>query len=95
MDRIIEKIRSRLVDRQSRKKLWLPAGELPHGEAVNFDLVGERALHLGEWQGEAVWLVRQDRRRDMGSLRQILDQDPGLFNWLGAGSSWPGVLSIA
>lgn len=36
---------------QSRTKLWLHGGELPHGEAVNFDLVGQHALHIGEWQG--------------------------------------------
>ncbi len=90
----MKKIRSRLVDRQSRTKIMASRrGNLPHGEAVNFDLVGERALHLGEWQGEAVWLVRQDRRRDMGSLRRVLDQDHGLFPVSrGAGSSWPSFI---
>ncbi len=28
-------------------------------------------------------MVRQDRRHDMGSLRQVLDQDPGLFQLAG------------
>ena len=31
------------------------------------------------------WMVRQDRRHDMGSLRQVLDQDPGLFQLAGRG----------
>lgn len=30
-------------------------------------------------------MVRQDRRHDMGSLRQVLDQDPGLFQLAGRG----------
>ena len=76
MDRIIEKLDRGWWIVSHEQNYGFPQ-ELPHGEAVNFDLVGERALHLGEWQGEAVWLVRQDRRRDMGSLRQILDQEPG------------------
>ncbi|PLK63604.1 NAD(+) diphosphatase, partial [Klebsiella quasipneumoniae] len=79
MDRIIEKLDRGWWVVSHEQKLWLPGGELPHGEAVNFDLVGQHALHIGEWQGDPVWMVRQDRRHDMGSLRQVLDQDPGLF----------------
>lgn len=69
MDRIIEKLDRGWWVVSHEQKLWLPGGELPHGEAVNFDLVGQHALHIGEWQGESVWMVRQDRRHDMGSLR--------------------------
>jgi NAD+ diphosphatase len=85
MDRIIEKLDRGWWIVSHEQKLWLPGGELPHGEAVNFDLVGQHALHIGEWQGESVWMVRQDRRHDMGSLRQVLDQDPGLFQLAGRG----------
>lgn len=59
MDRIIEKLDRGWWVVSHEQKLWLPGGELPHGEAVNFDLVGQHALHIGEWQGESVWMVRQ------------------------------------
>ncbi len=93
MDRIIEKLDRGWWVVSHEQKLWLPGGELPHGEAVNFDLVGQHALHIGEWQGESVWMVRQDRRHDMGSLRQVLDQDPGLFQLAGRGSSSPNFIA--
>ena len=51
MDRIIEKLDRGWWVVSHEQKLWLPGGELPHGEAVNFDLVGQHALHIGEWQG--------------------------------------------
>ena len=92
MDRIIEKLDRGWWVVSHEQKLWLPGGELPHGEAVNFDLVGQHALHIGEWQGDPVWMVRQDRRHDMGSLRQVLDQDPGLFQLAGRGSSSPNFI---
>ena len=57
MDRIIEKLDRGWWVVSHEQKLWLPGGELPHGEAVNFDLVGQHALHIGEWQGESVWMV--------------------------------------
>ena len=79
MDRIIEKLDRGWWIVSHEQKLWLPGGELPHGEAVNFDLVGQRALQIGEWEGSPVWLVQQSRRHDMGSVRQVLDQDVGLF----------------
>ncbi len=67
------------------QKLWLPGGELPHGNPGNFDLVGHSALHIGEWQGEPVWMIRQNRRHDMGSVRLLIDQDVGLFQLAGRG----------
>ena len=83
----------RIIDKSDRgwwivsheQKLWLPAGELPHGEAGNFDLVGQSALHIGEWLGEPVWLVRQPRHREMGSVRQLITQEAGLFQLAGRG----------
>ncbi len=85
MDRIIEKSDCGWWIVSHEQKLWLPAGELPHGEAGNFDLVGQRALHIGEWEGEAVWLVQQGRRHEMGSVRQVITQDAGLFQLAGRG----------
>lgn len=58
---------------------------MPYGKAANFDLVGQRALQIGEWQGEPVWLVQQQRRHDMGSVRQVIDLDVGLFQLAGRG----------
>ena len=85
MDRIIEKLDRGWWIVSHEQKLWLPDGELPYGEAVNFNLAGQPALRIGEWQGDPVWLVRQDRRHEMGSLRQVLDQDAGLFQLAGRG----------
>ena len=47
--------------------------------------MGQRALQIGEWQGEPVWLVQQQRRHDMGSVRQVIDLDVGLFQLAGRG----------
>jgi NAD+ diphosphatase len=66
-------------------KLWLPKGELPFGDASLFDLAGETGRQIGEWQGFPVWLVRKPQVRDMGSVRQLLDQDRGLFQLVGRG----------
>ncbi len=67
------------------QKLWLPGGELPHGDAGNFNLAGQSALAIGEWEGDPVWLVQQHRRQDMASVRQLIDQDVGLFQLAGRG----------
>lgn len=85
MDRIIEKLDHGWWVVSHEQKLWLPKGELPYGEAANFDLVGQRALQIGEWQGEPVWLVQLQRRHDMGSVRQVIDLDVGLFQLAGRG----------
>jgi NAD+ diphosphatase len=60
-------------------------GELPLGNAGNFDLVGQSALRIGEWDGEPVWMIRQNRRQEMGTVRQVIEQDPGLFQLAGRG----------
>lgn len=60
-------------------------GELPLGNAGNFDLVGQSALRIGEWEGEPVWMIRQNRRQEMGTVRQVIEQDPGLFQLAGRG----------
>ena len=85
MDRLIENADRGWWIVSHEQKLWLPGGELPYGEAGNFDLVGQRALQIGEWQGDPVWLVQQNRRQDMGSVRQVIDQDVGLFQLAGRG----------
>ncbi len=67
------------------QKLWLPQGDLPHGNAGELGLVGSSGSVIGEWQGEKVWLIRASRSENMGSVRQILDQDVGLFQLAGRG----------
>ncbi|AIQ98714.1 NAD(+) diphosphatase [Pluralibacter gergoviae] len=85
MDRIIEKSDSGWWIVSREHKLWLPGGELPLGTAAKFDLAGQRAMQIGEWQGEPVWLVQQAPRQEMGSLRQLLDADVGLLQLAGRG----------
>ncbi|CAK9887044.1 MAG: NADH pyrophosphatase [Candidatus Erwinia impunctatus] len=68
------------------QQLWLPEGEIPHGEAAHYNLVGQAGMQIGEWQGEPVWLIRQARAQQMASLRQIMDDcDTGLFQLAGRG----------
>ena len=67
------------------QKIWLPNGELPHGTAEKTGLVGSHGTIIGEWQGEAVWLIRENRNDHMGSVRQIIDIDSGLFQLAGRG----------
>jgi len=67
------------------QKIWLPKGELPHGFSQTFQLEGATGRQIGEWEGEPVWLVRENRHQDMGSVRQIIDQDAGLFQLAGRG----------
>ncbi|MDU4091904.1 MAG: NAD(+) diphosphatase [Pantoea sp.] len=67
------------------QKIWLPNGELPHGTAEKTGLVGSQGAIIGEWQGEAVWLIRENRDEHMGSVRQIIDIDSGLFQLAGRG----------
>lgn len=66
-------------------KLWLPKGQLPYGGAQNLALIGKKASVIGEWQGEPVYLICENRSEDMGSLRQLLDQDVILFQLAGRG----------
>jgi len=67
------------------QKIWLPQGDLPHGKAGDFGLAGSKGSPIGEWQGEKVWLIRENRAENMGSVRQIIDQDVGLFQLAGRG----------
>ncbi|MDW2745187.1 MULTISPECIES: NAD(+) diphosphatase [Atlantibacter] len=85
MERLLQKIDHGWWIVSHEQKLWLPKGELPHGNAENFGLTGQMAAQIGEWQGEPVWLVRQAKRQDMGSVRQVIDQDVGLFQLAGRG----------
>ncbi|ANE75705.1 NAD(+) diphosphatase [Dickeya solani] len=66
-----------------RHQIWLPQGELPQGTAAQWQLQRQSARQVGEWQGEPVWLVLQDKTSDMGSVRQLLGQDAGLFQLAG------------
>lgn len=67
------------------QKVWLPAGELPHGNAGQFSLVGLRGVIIGQWQEQPVWLICDSRSRDMMSLRQLLSEEPDLFQLVGRG----------
>ncbi|ELY2623450.1 NAD(+) diphosphatase [Cronobacter malonaticus] len=67
------------------QKLWLPNAELPYGQAADFGLAGEKALQIGLWEDAPVWLVLQKREKDMSSVRQLIDQDAGLFQLAGRG----------
>ena len=67
------------------QKLWLPQGELPHGLSGDFGLTGKTAILIGEWQAENVWLIRESRPDNMGSVRQLIDEDVGLFQMVGRG----------
>ncbi|AHB72197.1 NAD(+) diphosphatase [Cronobacter malonaticus] len=67
------------------QKLWLPNAELPYGQAADFGLTGEKALQIGLWEDAPVWLVLQKREKDMASVRQLIDQDAGLFQLAGRG----------
>ncbi|ALB61309.1 NADH pyrophosphatase [Cronobacter condimenti 1330] len=67
------------------QKLWLPKAELPYGHAADFGLVGEKALQIGTWEDAPVWLVLQKRDEEMGSVRQLIDQEAGLFQLAGRG----------
>ncbi len=69
----------------SEQKLWLPQGELPHGVAADFDLAGHHGILIGEWHGDNVWLIQSSRPEGMGSVRQVIDQDAGLFQLAGRG----------
>ena len=66
-------------------KLWLPKGQLPFGSAQELSLTGSNGSQIGEWQGAPVWLICENRQEGMGSLRQILDLDVGLFQLAGKG----------
>ncbi|TKI03137.1 NAD(+) diphosphatase [Martelella alba] len=67
-------------------KIWLPKGELPFGQASTWSLQGLKATRIGQWQGSPVWLVRHAMPQDMGSVRQLIDQEAGLFQLAGRGA---------
>ncbi|MBJ3816367.1 NAD(+) diphosphatase [Shimwellia pseudoproteus] len=84
-DRITEKLDHGWWIVSHGHKLWLPAGGLPYGTAADWGLAGVFARQIGEWQGEPVWLVCQSQPGEMGSVRQLIDQEPGLFQLAGRG----------
>ncbi|BDH47578.1 NADH pyrophosphatase [Salmonella enterica subsp. enterica serovar Choleraesuis] len=66
-------------------KVWLPGGDLPHGEAGRYSLIGQSGTIIGHWQEQPVWLVCSSRPQDMVSLRQLLGEEAGLFQLAGRG----------
>ncbi len=85
MERLFEKLDHGWWIVSHLQKLWLPGGELPHGSAEKYGLIGVKGAQIGEWLGEPVWLIPQDRGQDMGSVRQVIDEDVGLFQLAGRG----------
>ena len=61
MERVIQNLDHGWWIVSHEQKIWLPQGDLPHGSAAEFQLVGSRALDIGEWEGEPVWLIRENR----------------------------------
>lgn len=66
-------------------QVWLPEGKLPQGTAAQWDLTDASGRIIGEWQGQSVWLVMQRKSANMDSVRQLLDDDVGLFQLAGRG----------
>lgn len=66
-------------------KLWLPQGDLPYGHAGELGLAGLQGTIIGEWLGDHVWLICGQQSENMGSARQIIDQEAGLFQLAGRG----------
>lgn len=66
-------------------KIWLPNGELPQGLASSFSLHGQLARQIGEWEAVPVWLICQAMPKEMGSVRQLLELERGLFQLAGRG----------
>ena len=58
---------------------------MPHGTAKKFGLVGSKGQVIGEWQGEKVWLICESRAESMLSVRQLIDEEVGLFQLAGRG----------
>jgi NADH pyrophosphatase NudC (nudix superfamily) len=87
MDRIIEKLDRGWWIVSHEQKLWLPDGELPYGEAV-ISILSASALHIGEWQGDPVWMVRQDRRMRWDRCVRCWIRILAFSSWRDAGSSW-------
>ncbi|MBS0857456.1 MULTISPECIES: NAD(+) diphosphatase [unclassified Tatumella] len=68
-----------------QNKIWLPGDKLPYGPAAEFSLSGLSGRPIGEWQGDTVWLINHSRPQNMASLRQLLNEDSGLFRMAGRG----------
>lgn len=63
-------------------RLWLPNGDLPHGTADDFSFTGKQAFPIGQWQGEVAWLIMHEMKKNMLSIRPLLNisgTDQSLF----------------
>ena len=85
MERAIESVDAGWWVVSHEQKIWLPKGELPFGTAEKWGLIGSQGAVIGEWLGDPVWLIRENRNEYMGSVRQIIDLDSGLFQLAGRG----------
>lgn len=66
-------------------EIWLTQGDLPCGQAKDFNLIGQHAFIIGEYELSPVFVVQQTRKTGMYSPRQLLDSDPCLFQLVGKG----------
>ena len=69
-------------------QLWLPGGELPHGEASSWGFAGQLAQAVGQWQGQTLYLLMTEDipakpASERGSLRSLLAQPEALFQLVG------------
>ncbi|XKM13913.1 NAD(+) diphosphatase [Orbaceae bacterium ac157xtp] len=58
-------------------KLWLPQGQIPEGQAKEFNFNGVTAQPIGELQGQVAWLICKEMKQNMASIRplsQLTDQ---------------------
>ena len=76
------------MDRQPRTEIMVARRRIALRRSGKFNLAGQPALRIGEWQGDPVgWCARIAGMR-WDRYARVLDQDAGLFNSRGAGSSW-------
>lgn len=67
----------------AKGSIWLPDGNLPQGLAATYQLTGHKAQHLGQWQGQDVWLICHSMPADMCSPKLLLSVvDMGLFQFV-------------
>ncbi|WP_352053765.1 NAD(+) diphosphatase [Escherichia coli] len=66
-------------------KIMVAEGRIAIWRSGKFRSCGSARTTNRRMAGEPVWLVQQQRRHDMGSVRQVIDLDVGLFQLAGRG----------
>ncbi|MFC0180491.1 NAD(+) diphosphatase [Thorsellia kenyensis] len=65
------------------QSVFLHQGELPLGEAKQFNLTGKQGFLIGEFENSKVIAIAQTRDKGMSPLRPLLNLDPVLFQLIG------------